>query len=444
MAQFLKKWLEHPEWWFNISHNYDDIISFQFGDLLNLEEFLCEDLPGLCIAFDQIPRHVFRHYGGHIYEYFLQKSLTMLENICLDSFYGDTLCFLLLPLRHSQCPAKNLKAISIIWKRIQEEPCYLDIYKRFLKASYERCPLILGEFVDCQKDYNPIDPAILDFNGQDHQAFKNEWNHLEETFNRFIQDKQHIIVSLSGGVDSMMNLLNAFFKTHNQYKNSEDISMNIHDACDDQLEVNMNTVLISARKQYAKFLVPDPYSISWPEIGIQRTDHKCEAIANRGICDYTDNRAFWIGSPNHPSRIILHEWCVTHPKKVHIILFKEKDAFEESFTSMEDHTKYKYLIDAPGQGWSARIKYLMFARRPMFLIDRDNWDWATWDLEPWVHFIPVKRDVSDLIEMIQWADDHPDECKKIVESAFMFMKERLTVENIFKKMEEALGPYLLP
>lgn len=79
--------------------------------------------------------------------------------------------------------------------------------------------------------------------------------------------------------------------------------------------------------------------------------------------------------------------------------------------SLEDHTKYKYLIDASGQGYSARIKYLLFSRRPLFIIDREYWDWIGIDLIPWVHFIPVKADLSDLLDQINWADNHPLEAK---------------------------------
>ena len=38
-------------------------------------------------------------------------------------------------------------------------------------------------------------------------------------------------------------------------------------------------------------------------------------------------------------------------------------------------------------------------------------------LEPWVHYIPVALDLSDLAKNVQWAIDHDDEAQAIVRRA---------------------------
>ena len=30
-------------------------------------------------------------------------------------------------------------------------------------------------------------------------------------------------------------------------------------------------------------------------------------------------------------------------------------------------------------------------------------------LEPWTHYVPMKRDLSDVVEKVQWARDHDEE-----------------------------------
>ncbi|MBN8997018.1 MAG: hypothetical protein J0H94_17500 [Rhizobiales bacterium] len=39
--------------------------------------------------------------------------------------------------------------------------------------------------------------------------------------------------------------------------------------------------------------------------------------------------------------------------------------------------------------------------------------WYYGDLVPWRHYVPVKPDMSDLVEKIEWCRKHPDECETI-------------------------------
>ena len=38
-------------------------------------------------------------------------------------------------------------------------------------------------------------------------------------------------------------------------------------------------------------------------------------------------------------------------------------------------------------------------------------------LEPYVHYVPVKRDMSDLISQIEWARQNDDKAQEIVKNA---------------------------
>lgn len=42
--------------------------------------------------------------------------------------------------------------------------------------------------------------------------------------------------------------------------------------------------------------------------------------------------------------------------------------------------------------------------------------WYYHRLEPWKHFVPVRADLDDLVERIQWCRDHPAECAEIAAS----------------------------
>ena len=88
----------------------------------------------------------------------------------------------------------------------------------------------------------------------------------------------------------------------------------------------------------------------------------------------------------------------------------------------EEQSKYKYIIEIPGgvddeEAGSYRIKYLLHSKRLIFLVERQLYDWVSCKMVPFVHYIPVKDDFSDLFEKIEWADTHPEEVEQIITNA---------------------------
>lgn len=63
----------------------------------------------------------------------------------------------------------------------------------------------------------------------------------------------------------------------------------------------------------------------------------------------------------------------------------------------EQIKKWKYLIDVEGVGYSGRLKYLLSSKRIVFIVSRPWYEWFYRYLKPWENFIPVKRDLSDLL-----------------------------------------------
>ena len=54
-------------------------------------------------------------------------------------------------------------------------------------------------------------------------------------------------------------------------------------------------------------------------------------------------------------------------------------------------------------------------------------------LKEWEHYIPVKRDLSDLIEKTKWCKDNYDKCLQIAENAYQFSKSHLTRNACYDK-----------
>lgn len=53
------------------------------------------------------------------------------------------------------------------------------------------------------------------------------------------------------------------------------------------------------------------------------------------------------------------------------------------------------------------------------------------DLKPYVHYIPIKADLSDLVEKVRWAKSHDEEARKIGAQARKYAVNNLLPKDIF-------------
>jgi len=53
-------------------------------------------------------------------------------------------------------------------------------------------------------------------------------------------------------------------------------------------------------------------------------------------------------------------------------------------------------------------------------------------MEPWVHYVPVAHDLSDLFEIIDWLRENDDKAKKISENAIAFAEYQFTLDRMLK------------
>jgi len=96
---------------------------------------------------------------------------------------------------------------------------------------------------------------------------------------------------------------------------------------------------------------------------------------------------------------------------------------------------FKYQIDIGGGGgttWTGTIDKL---KMPGLLFHHEtvSKDYIHDDIKPWVHYVPVKSDLSDVVEKLEWAESHEEEAKQIAENASQFM-ERLSQPEGFEEL----------
>jgi hypothetical protein len=114
----------------------------------------------------------------------------------------------------------------------------------------------------------------------------------------------------------------------------------------------------------------------------------------------------------------------------------------KNFASIAEHLPYKYLpvLDGwmctyPGYQWR-----LMSGSLPMKQ-ESDEMQYFYPQLKPFVHYVPIKHDMSDLIEKVIWANLHDAECKKIAQNARSFAKDNLMPNDIYAYFYWVLEKY---
>ena len=55
-------------------------------------------------------------------------------------------------------------------------------------------------------------------------------------------------------------------------------------------------------------------------------------------------------------------------------------------------------------------------------VDSSKIEYFYGNLEPWVNYVPVKADYSDLLENIRWLQANDEKAKKISENAQLFAR----------------------
>ncbi|KAK8850347.1 hypothetical protein IAR55_004265 [Kwoniella newhampshirensis] len=65
----------------------------------------------------------------------------------------------------------------------------------------------------------------------------------------------------------------------------------------------------------------------------------------------------------------------------------------------EDALKYRYIVDVDGNAWSARFKRLLSSGSLIFKSSIMP-EWWTDRIQPWVHYVPVQMDYSDLYDIL--------------------------------------------
>ncbi|XP_014770860.1 protein O-glucosyltransferase 2 [Octopus bimaculoides] len=148
--------------------------------------------------------------------------------------------------------------------------------------------------------------------------------------------------------------------------------------------------------------------------------------------------AFWRGRDSREERLNLVMLSKKHPDLVDAMLtnmfFFPKD--EKKYgrivepVSFFDFFKHKYQLNIDGTVAAYRFPYLLAGSSVVLKQDSHYYEHFYNELTPYVHYIPVKRNLSNLLDQLRWAKEHENEVKNIVENAQNYVLNRLLPKDI--------------
>jgi len=236
LADLYDEWFlpENRNWWFKPTGSDDEYLRDKYFDLLDRTGVGAgglgragngiEVLISKVILFDQLPRHIYRNeQANHIVAFFLHRAVSiskmhLLTN--LDELNDEEYMFALLPFRHTNNVNHIMDVMKTTWTRINTLG-ESETLKRFLRATYTKCPKQGSHIGYLPKpdskivwnthtfqnilEYAPLD--ICDVS----KYHELQSNPCYAAIKAFVESPkkgggadQPLIVSLSGGVDSMV------------------------------------------------------------------------------------------------------------------------------------------------------------------------------------------------------------------------------------------------
>jgi hypothetical protein len=183
---------------------------------------------------------------------------------------------------------------------------------------------------------------------------------------------------------------------------------------------------------YGEVAAPDFVFDGWPDAKFDDYDLKTRTMAAASEEPPRDNRLFWAGRCMNGARERMVQIASTRPDLLEAYDTEPNydvaiNRYSANFKTMEEQVAtYRYMIDVEGAGYSGRFKMLLHTNRVVLLQDRPWREWFFDDIEPFRHYVPVARDMSDLIERIEWLRANPKMETEIAAEAQHFAQTRLT------------------
>jgi hypothetical protein len=109
-----------------------------------------------------------------------------------------------------------------------------------------------------------------------------------------------------------------------------------------------------------------------------------------------------------------------------------------NFLTMADQSRYKYIIHVDGNVNAYRLLATMLTGSLILRVTSQYTSWVDHMMQHMVHYVPVKADLSDLLDVIRWCERNDDKCKEIAQNGMNFARSILNKTYIQSYFKNAL------
>lgn len=100
------------------------------------------------------------------------------------------------------------------------------------------------------------------------------------------------------------------------------------------------------------------------------------------------------------------------------------DKYIKGKVSIEEQLKYKFIISLEGNDVASNLKWILASNSVPIMKKPTKETWAMEGLlEPFVHYLPLDDDLSNLDTILDWANNNNDTCENIAFNGKVFMSQ---------------------
>jgi hypothetical protein len=147
-------------------------------------------------------------------------------------------------------------------------------------------------------------------------------------------------------------------------------------------------------------------------------------------------------SKAHPDLLDAQLTKITSTMKIHKTRragrVNAKEFKEGTFIPFEKQSEYKYILQLDGNVAAYRLAKSMLLGSVILLQESGSTLWFQHLLKPYVHYVPVKDDLNDVITQIEWCNSREKECETIAKNARELALKVLTKESMFHELGRAI------
>jgi hypothetical protein len=93
-------------------------------------------------------------------------------------------------------------------------------------------------------------------------------------------------------------------------------------------------------------------------------------------------------------------------------------------TGIDHQMQYKGIIMLEGNDVASGLKWALLSQSVVLMPPPKHTSWAMEELlEPWVHYVPLNDEATDVEEKMKWIVDHDKEAQRIAQRATLWMDD---------------------